>query len=169
MSVVVAEVPGLTADVLSGGAEHCTLDGHATVSVVVVPRREQSFDGKAEEHDAALLPVQIPPRHLLSGVEARHGTDLEAYVLQLRPGAAKELDGGPDGQIETVDPAVQRCQRRANHFAASEATMTAMARATPRGGGGGTASTRHVESLGAEAGGRGAASGPPCSFDVRWP
>jgi hypothetical protein len=45
--------------------------------------------------------------------------------------------------------------------------MTAVARATPRGGGGSTASTGHVESLGAEAGRRGAASAPGCRDDVR--
>lgn len=161
------EIPGLAADILGGGAEHRALDGHAAVSVVVVTRRKQPFDGKAEEHDTALLTVQMPPGYFLDGVEARHGADLEADVLQLGPGAAEELDGGPDGQIETVDPAIQRSQRRAHDLAASQAAMTTVARATPRSGGGSTASTGHVESLGAVAGGRGAASASACRCDVR--
>ena len=167
--MVVPEIPGLAADVLGGGTEHRALDCHAAVSAVVVTGRKQPFDGQAEEHDAALLMVQMPPRHLIGGIEIRHGADLEADILQFWPGTAEELDGSPDSQIETVDPAIQRRQRGTHDFAASEATVTAMARATPRSGGGGTASTRHVESLGAEPGGRGAASGPPCRFDVRWP
>lgn len=161
------EIPGLAADVLGSGTEHRALDGHAAVSVVIVPRGKHPLDGQPEEHDAALLAVQIPPRYLLCGVEARHGADLEADILKLGPGAAEELDGGPHGQIETVYPTIQRRQGRAHDLAASEAAVTAMARAAPRGGGGGTASTGHVESLGVGAGARGAASELPCCFDVR--
>lgn len=145
--VVPAEIPGFATDVLRGGPEHRALDRHASVRSVVVPWRKQTFDRKSEEHDPSLLTVEVPSRHVVPGVERRHGSDLEAHVLQFRPGSAEELDRGSDGEIEAVDATVERREGRAYDLAASESTVSPMARSAARRGRGAGA-TGHSESLG---------------------
>lgn len=155
--MIVPEIPRLSSDIFRGGTEDGALDGHPAVRGVIVPRGEQSFDGQSEEHDPALLTIEIPPGHVLDSVEAGHRSDLEPDVLQLRPSAPQELHRGADRQIEAVDPAVERRERRTHDFAAPESAMPSVPRTTTWRGCGSTATTGHVRSLGGDVATRGAA------------
>lgn len=147
--MVVSEIPGLAPDILGCCPEDGALDRHAPVCGVVVARREQPLDGQAEQHDPARIAIQMPPRHLVGGLVRRHRADLEAHLLQFRPRPAQELHCGAHGQIEPVDPPLQRGQRRADDLAAPDSPVTAVPGATPGSGGcAGCASTLHDESLG---------------------
>ncbi len=84
-SVLVAEVPRLTADVLRGGPEHGALDRHPAVRSVVVPRGQEPLDGQPEQHDAPILPIEVPARYRIGSVECGNRPDLEPDVLQLWP------------------------------------------------------------------------------------
>ena len=144
-----AEIPGLATDILRRSPEHGALDRHASVRGVVVPGGQEPLDGKAEQHDTPVLPVEVPARHLFRRVEPRDRSDLEPDVLQLRPRAAEELDGGADGEVESVDATVERSQRRPHDLAASETPVPSVPRTAPRGCGGVSgAATGHDESLG---------------------
>lgn len=159
--MVVAEIPGLAPDVLSRSAEHGALDRHPAVRRVIVPRRQETLDRQAEQHDPTVLAVEVPARHLVGRVERRDRSDLESDLLQLRPGAAEEFDGGAHGQVEPVESAVEGSERRPDDLAAPEAPVASVPRAAPRGcrSASGTAAG-HDESLsGARA--RGAASAGP--------
>ena len=145
--VVAAEVPGLASDVLGRGAENGALDGHPPVGAVIVARREQPLDRKSEEHDALLLVVEVPARHLIRRLERRHRADLEPDLLQLGPGASEELHGRAHGEIEPVDATVERRQGRPHDLAAPETTVAPVSSTTARTGGG-AGTTRHSESLG---------------------
>ena len=147
--MVVTEVPGLPADVLRSRPEHGALDGHPAVCGVVVPGGKEPFDGEAEQHDALVLPVEVPAGHLVVGVEAGDRTDLEPDVLQLRPCAPEELDRRSHRQVEPVEASVERGERGTHHLAAAESAVPSVPCSPPWGGGGlrGTA-TGHVESLG---------------------
>ena len=147
--MVVAEIPRLATDVIGGGAEHGALDGHPAMRRVVVPRGQQPLDRQPEEHDPASLTVDEPARYLVGDVVGGHGTDLETHLLQFGPGAAEELDSRAHGEIEPVDPGLERCERRAHDLAAAETavpTVTRTAARCCRGASG--AATRHDESLG---------------------
>ena len=153
--MIVSEVPGFAPDILGGGSEHGTLDGHATVGGVVVPRGEQALDRQAEQHDPARVTIEVPARHFVGRLLGRHRADLEAHFLQLGPGAAEELHGGADGQIEPVDPPFQGSERRPDDLAAAEPPVTTVPCTAPgSGGGAGCASTLHDESLGVPPGPR---------------
>lgn len=145
--VVPAEIPGLTPDILGGGSEDRALDRHPPVGSVVVAGREQPLDRQAEQHDPLLLMVEVPAGHFVGRVESGHRPDLESHVLQLRPGAAEELDGCADGEVEPIDTTVERSQWRAHDLAASQTPVPPVpGSATRCGGGAGT--TGHSESLG---------------------
>ena len=156
-----SEIPGLAADVLGCGSEHRALDGHPAVRGVVVTRGQETFDRETEQHDALILPVEVPARDVVGRVEARNRADLESDVLQFRPGAAEELHRRADGEVEPVEASVQGCERRTYDLAAPETSVSSMPCPAPGGGGGvsGT-TTRHDESLGG-ARSRGAASAAP--------
>lgn len=146
--MIVTELPRVTTDVLGRGAEHRTLDRDSPVRAVVVPWGEESFDRYAKQHDAALLLVDVPTRDAAIIGLLRQGADLEAHIGQLRPGTAKELHGGADGQIESIDSALQRWQRRAYDFAATQPPVPPVP--SPATGSGRTAggpAARHDESL----------------------
>lgn len=147
--MVVAEVPRLTTDVLRRRAEDGALDRHPSVRGVVVSGGQESFDGEAEQHDALVLPVEMPPRHLFGGIESGDRADLEPDLLQLRPGATEKFHGRADGEIESVEASIERGEGRAHDLAASEAPVPPVPCTAPRGCGGvGGAATGHVESLG---------------------
>lgn len=146
--MVVTEVPGLAPDVLRRGPEHRALDGHSPMRVIVVPRREQALDRQSEQHDALTFAIEEPARHLVASVETGHRADLEAHALQFGPGAAQELHGGADRQVEPVETSVQRRERGAHDLAAAEATVTPVTSSAAGGGGGGGSATGHEESLG---------------------
>lgn len=144
-----AEVPGLTADVLGSGPEHGALDRHPAVSCVVVARRQEALDGQPEQHDASILPVEVPAGNRLSRLEPRYRPDLEPDVLQFRPRPAQELHGGADREVETIETPVERRKRRTHDLAAAQTSVAAVPRTTPRCGRSvGGAATGHVESLG---------------------
>ncbi|MDF2507860.1 MAG: alcohol dehydrogenase [Microbacterium sp.] len=147
--MLVAEIPRFTADVLRRGSEHRALDGHAAVCCVVVPRRQEALDGQAEQHDAPVLPVEVPARNCIGRVESRDRPDLETDVLQFRPRPAQEFDRGTDCQIEAIQAAVERGERRTHDLAAAQTAMAAVPRTAPRCGRSVSgAATGHVESLG---------------------
>ncbi len=155
------EVPGLATDVLRGCAEDGALDRHAAVCGVVVPGGKEPLDGEPEQHDAPILAVEIPPRHFLRRVETGDRADLEADLLQLGPRSAQELHRGADGEVESVDAAVERSERRTHDLAAAEPPVATVPRAAPWCGGGmGGTTTGHDESLGRTAS-RGAACPAP--------
>lgn len=142
-----AEIPRFTTHVLGSRTEDGAFDRHAPVGVVVVSRRQQPLDRQAEQDDPPLLLIEVPSGHLVCRLERRHCPDLEAHVLQLGPRASKELHGGSDGEIESVDATVEGCQRRTNDLAAPQSTVPSVTRAAARGcRGAGT--TGHSESLG---------------------
>ena len=142
-----AEIPRLASDVLRRGAEDGALDGHPSVSTVIMARGEQPLDRQAEEHDALLVMVEMPARHLIRRLEGRHRADLEPDLLQFRPGAPEELHGGPHGEVEPVDATVERRERGTNDLTAPETTVAPVSGTTARSGGG-AGTTRHSESLG---------------------
>lgn len=141
----VTEVPGLSADVLGGGAEHGPLDRHAPMGGVIVTGWQEPLDRQAEQDDALVVAVEVPPRHFVSRLVQRHRADLEAHVLQFGPAAAEELHRGADDEIEAVDAAVERSERRANDLAASDASVAAVT--IPSAGSSSTcgATTGHVQ------------------------
>lgn len=146
--MIVTEIPRLAADVFGGRAEHGALDRHPAVRRVVMSRRQETLDGKAEQDDPTVLAVEVPPGNFVHRVETGDGTDLEAHFLQLGPGAAKKLDGGADGEVEAIEAAVERGERRTNDLAAPEPSVPAVARAASRSGSGASGTTtRHAESL----------------------
>jgi hypothetical protein len=115
----VAQIPRLTADVLGSRPEHGALDRHPAVGCIVVTRRQKTLDGESEQHDALVLPVKVPARHLLGRVESRNRADLEPDVLQLGPGSAEELDGRADREVEPVETTIERGQRWTHDLAAT--------------------------------------------------
>lgn len=155
------EIPGLTADVLRRSAEDGALDGHPTVRRIVVPRRQETLDRQAEEDDPSALAVEVPARNMVGRLDGWDRTDLEPDLLQFGPRAAEELDGGSDGQIESVDASIERSERRPHDLTATQSAVPSVAGPAPRGCSTASgAATRHDESLGG-AGARGAASAPP--------
>lgn len=130
-SVLVAEIPRLTADVFRSGPEHGALDRHPTVRGVVVPRRQETLDGQPEQHDAPVLPIEVPPRNRLGRVEPRDRPDLEPDVLQFRPCPAQELDSRAHRQIETIQTSVEGGERGTNDLAAAQAAMATVPRTAP--------------------------------------
>lgn len=126
-----SEIPWITTDVLGRGTEHGTLDRHPAVCRVVVAGGKESFDRQAEENDPPVSVVEVPARYLVAVLEARHRSDLESNLLQFGPGSAQELDGGADGQVESIQPAVQRSQGRAHDLAATQATVSTVSSAAP--------------------------------------
>lgn len=154
----VAEIPRFAADVLRSRPEHRALDRHAAVRGIVVPRRQEALDGQPEQHDAPVLPIEMPTRNRFGRFERRYRADLEPDVLEFRPRPAQELDGGSDGQIETIETTVERRERRSDDLAAAQPPVAAVPRTAPWSGRGVSgAATGHVESLGG-ADVRGAAS-----------
>lgn len=143
--MVVSEVPWLATDVFRRRTEYGALDRHPPVRGIIVSRRQQPFDRQPEEHDACVRAVQIPPWHVVHGVERGHRADLEPDLLQFRPGAAQELDGRADREVEAIQASVERGERRAYDLAAPDPPMATVTGAAPGGGGGGcAAATRHV-------------------------
>ena len=107
----------------------------------------------------------MPPGDLLRRVEPRDRPDLEPHVLQLGPGAAEELDGGADSQVEAVQTPVEGRERGTDDFASPQAPVSAVPSTAPGSDGGMRgAATGHDESLGG-AGVCGAAS-PGCHAAV---
>lgn len=147
--MVVAEIPRLTADVFRSSPEDGALDRHPSVGCIVVTWRQEPLDGEPEQHDALVLPVEVPARNLLGRVESRNRANLEPDFLQLGPGASEEFDGCADREVEPVEPTIERGQWRTHDLAATETSVSSVPCTAPRrrGGVGGT-STRHDESLG---------------------
>src|SRR5690606_18576031 len=98
LPVIGAELPRILADVLGGGTEHGALDRDAAVDAVVVPRRKKTLDWDAEQYDSAFGLVDMPAGDAVGIRIRRQRADLEPHLLQLRPGAAQELDRRTDGQ-----------------------------------------------------------------------
>ncbi len=147
--MLVTEIPRFTADVLRCGAEYRALDGHASVSGIVVPRRQEPLDGESEQDDTPIVAIEVPARHLFAGLETRDRADLEPDVLQLWPRPAEELHGRSDGEVESVEAAVEWSQRRSHDLAAAETPVSSVACTAPRGSGGMSgAAAGHDESLG---------------------
>lgn len=142
--MVVAEIPRFAPDVLRGSTEHGALDRHPPVRRVVVTRGEEPLDGKPEEDDPTVLPVEPPARHLVGRLEGGDGPDLEPDLLEFRPGAPQEFDGGPHGQVESIEPTIEGSEWRTDDLAATETAVSAVPRSAPGGCGSasGTA-TRH--------------------------
>lgn len=140
------EVPRLTARVLCGGAEDRALDCDPSVGEIVVPGNEQPLDRHAEEHDAVVRGVDVPPGHAVGVVDARHRCDLDSHITKLRPYRAEEVHRRADRQIERVDSAVEGRKRRAYDRAAPEAAVSAVTGRAPRSGRNRCrASTGHVQ------------------------
>lgn len=148
--MVVSEFPGLASDVLRRRTEYGTLHGHASVELIVVAGGEETLDRKSEQHDSPLFAVDVPARYGILGVRERGGPDLETHLLQFRPGATQEFDGRADGDVEPIDPTVQRWQWRADDGASSDAPVAAVP-CTATGRCGGRSTAGHAQSLGAAA------------------
>lgn len=144
--MIVAQIPGFAADVFRCGTEDRALDRHPPMCGVVVARGQQSLDGQAEQHDAPVVTVEVPPRHVFACLVHRHGADLEAHVLQFGPAAAQELDGRAHDQVEPVDATVERREGRTHDLAATQSAVTAVTVTATRSCGStiGT-TTRHVQ------------------------
>lgn len=46
--MIVTEIPGIFPDVLGRGTEHCALNRNAPVQAVIMPGRQQTFNGDSE-------------------------------------------------------------------------------------------------------------------------
>lgn len=147
--MLVAQIPRLATDVLGGGTEYGALDRHPPMRRVVVTRGKQPFDGQTEQHDASVLTVEVPAWNLVGRVETRDRPDLESHLLQLRPGSTEELDRRADREVESVQASVEGREGRPYDLAAAQTSVTSVPSTAPRCGGGvGSATTGHDESLG---------------------
>lgn len=126
LSLIGPELPRVFADVFGRSTEDCALNRDAAVNPVVVARREQSFDRNPKQNDSSLFSVDAPPRDAVVIGAERKSADFEAHLLQLRPGAPKEVHGIPDRHVEPIDPALKWRQWRADHLASAQPPVTSM-------------------------------------------
>lgn len=132
LSLIGPEVPGLFADVLGSGAEDRALDRDTAVHRVIMAGRKEPFNRNSKQHDSSFFSVDVPARDAVVICGLGKSADLEAHFLQFRPRAAQKIHGVADGQIKTIDPALQRRERWAHHLAAAQPSVAPMARTAAR-------------------------------------